>query len=581
MALTVNKHGAVSISIPSVAYYRYETSDGITESVAYPVNGISSDLFGGCTGVKSVSLPSCITELPTGAFRGCTGLRTVSLPSGITVIPGDAFCGCSSLTSVSIPSPVTSIGSCAFSGCSSMTTLPSLANITKIEYGAFAGTGITSLNVPGHIKEIGYGAFSDCKNLKTAVINTGTETMGTSLFSGCTALEELTLPFAARNIADVASDVSVSGSISDIICDVYRTSNTQYLRDNGYAIHKITILGGESIPHDAFYDMTMLDEVVLPDTIQVIGSQAFYGCTGLKNLMIYQLDCVIPDSASTFDPAIAICSWSNSTAQQYAKKYDRSFKNLGTTVYTVNINGIKTTSFVDAETVLTSNQIIPANPYMDGYVFKGWTVNGTLYTTANAVRNAIAAAFDDDPAAPITVDVSYEKKTEMFTVNVSGGRLANGQNGQKYQVSTLMHVTANAPGNGKHFSHWLRNGKKVSTNSTYSFYMPSENVSLVAVYADNTSSVSQTGTAIIESVTASSNKLSFVSVLNVPKNCKFVKGGLVATNNASIGVNVDANNATFVKLSTKATANSKNVKYTWTKSGVGSGTWYVRGYLVY
>jgi hypothetical protein len=65
------------------------------------------------------------------------------------------------------------------------------------------------------------------------------------------------------------------------------------------------------------------------------------------------------------------------------------------------------------------------------------------------------------------------------------------------------------------------------------------------------------------------------------KNCKFVKGGLVATSNANIGVKVDATNATCVKLTTKATANSKNVKYTWTKSGVGSSTWYVRGYLVY
>ena len=109
--------------------------------------------------------------------------------------------------------------------------------------------------------------------------------------------------------------------------------------------------------------------------------------------------------------------------------------------------------------------------------------------------------------------------------------------------------------------------------------MPSEDVELVAVFTDAT--VDPVGTAIIESVNANGSKLSFVSVLNIPKNCKFVKGGLVATNNASIGVNVDANNATYVKLSTKATVNSKNVKYTWTKSGVGSGAWYVRGYLIY
>ena len=55
----------------------------------------------------------------------------------------------------------------------------------------------------------------------------------------------------------------------------------------------------------------------------------------------------------------------------------------------------------------------------------------------------------------------------------------------------------------------------------------------------------------------------------------------MATSNANIGVNVDANSAAYVKLTTKATANSKYVKYTWTKSGVGSSTWYVCDYLVY
>ena len=55
----------------------------------------------------------------------------------------------------------------------------------------------------------------------------------------------------------------------------------------------------------------------------------------------------------------------------------------------------------------------------------------------------------------------------------------------------------------------------------------------------------------------------------------------MATTNSEIGENVDAETAEYVKLSTKATANSKNVKYTWTKSVSGDTVVFVKAYLVY
>ena len=165
-----------------------------------------------------------------------------------------------------------------------------------------------------------------------------------------------------------------------------------------------------------------------------------------------------------------------------------------------------------------------------------------------------------------------------YHISVTDGKLSTGKTSGDIQVSKLVTVKAGTVA-GKTFSHWERNGKKVSTNATYSFYMPSEDVTLTAVF--NETAADPAGTAIIESVKAASNKLSFVSVLNIPKNCKYVKGGLVATTDATIGENVSADSAQFVKLSTKATANSKNVKYTWTKSVSGETVVYVRAYLVY
>ena len=270
--------------------------------------------------------------------------------------------------------------------------------------------------------------------------------------------------------------------------------------------------------------------------------------------------------------------YDNDTLGNYQEKYltlsEQSYVEVAAkevTLDIIDINGIReTVNIPDFD-----NYALP-QVTLDGYDFNGWNVNGTLYTSATTAKAAIEELADSNTA--ITLKLVYTKKIQSYAVSVSGGKLSNGKTSSNVQVSNLVTVKANAPAAGKKFSHWMRNGVKVSTNATYSFYMPSEDVTLAAVYEDT---ATPAGTAIIESVTVASNKVSFVSVLNIPKNCKFVKGGLVATNNASIGVNVDANNATYVKLSTKATVNSKNVKYTWTKSGVGSGAWYVRGYLIY
>ena len=185
---------------------------------------------------------------------------------------------------------------------------------------------------------------------------------------------------------------------------------------------------------------------------------------------------------------------------------------------------------------------------------------------------------------PLSFAYAEEQAAETYSVTVNGGKMSTGKTSGTVQVSKLVTVKASPAPTGEKFSHWERNGMMISTNSIYSFYMPSYDIDLEAVFVSASNEVDEVGTAIIESVTPNQTegKLSFVSVLNVPKNFTYVKGGLVATSDSNIGTNVDASNATYVKLSTKGTARTKNLKYTWTKSGVTEDViWYVKGYLVY
>ena len=94
--------------------------------------------------ITSVSIPSTVKSIGTGAFQNCTELTSVSLPSGLTSLGNVAFKNCQSLTSVSIPSSLGSIGAGAFQGCSSLTSAYIPSSVTSIGTNAF-NTGNNNL----------------------------------------------------------------------------------------------------------------------------------------------------------------------------------------------------------------------------------------------------------------------------------------------------------------------------------------------------------------------------------------------------------------------------------------------------
>ena len=59
-------------------------------------------------------------------YYGCSGLTSITLPNSVTSIGDKAFYNCSSLTSTIIPNSVTSIGGAAFFGCSGLTSVTCL-----------------------------------------------------------------------------------------------------------------------------------------------------------------------------------------------------------------------------------------------------------------------------------------------------------------------------------------------------------------------------------------------------------------------------------------------------------------------
>lgn len=86
-----------------------------------PVTCIGDSAFNRCSTLKSVTIPSSVTEIWHRAFLNCHSLEDVNIPASVTAMGYYVFSGCKSLKSITIPTSVTYIGGNAFQGCDDIT----------------------------------------------------------------------------------------------------------------------------------------------------------------------------------------------------------------------------------------------------------------------------------------------------------------------------------------------------------------------------------------------------------------------------------------------------------------------------
>jgi hypothetical protein len=170
---------------------------------------------------------------------------------------------------------------------------------------------------------------------------------------------------------------------------------------------------------------------------------------------------------------------------------------------------------------------------------------------------------------------------DTFRISVKNGTFKDGSTISYFDKNAIVVVKADAAEEGYKFGYWKKNGVTISYNPTYTFYATTGEIELEAVYLEDTDNIEKYGNAKIESVTPDkeNSKIQFVSILNVPDDCKILKAGIVATSDAEKGANLTAENADFVRADE---TDKHNYKYTWTKTKVTDDQiWYVKGYLVY
>lgn len=282
---------------------------------------IDCGAFNFCSNLYSISLPDCLTTIGAFAFSCCEELQDITLPDSLTKIGDYAFSECKKLD-IWLPDFLERIGMGAFEKCESLSLLFLSPNIEEIGEDAFSGCDRISLKVyDGSYAEqyaqdndISYTTMDQyCGTVHNAENGTIIKKVwsreqyieldeengiaGYSIDNDHCPAEEITV-FIPASITSIESSW-YNGTIvcgADVVAFEVDSDNPSFKDIDGVLFSRD---GTRLIeyPHgrkDSYYRVpdgvieicdnalnwnSNLTEIVLPDSLQVIGDSAFLGCS--------------------------------------------------------------------------------------------------------------------------------------------------------------------------------------------------------------------------------------------------------------------------------------------------------------
>lgn len=265
-----------------------------------------------------MTIPSGLTNIADGAFRHWCS-RHIIIEDGLAEIGTEAFAQ-SAIKSVDIPVSVKKIGAGAFTGCKKLKTIrfggtkehwkglvarnPELL-FKKVRcadglfYEPVAGMKITDLSVVGHTKripksaeipdgitKISERAFSGCKALESMTIPASTKEIGGNAFHGCSSLKSVRFGGTIEQwteIPDIFSSRELLAASITCADGGLRTEDRNGLCLLGAVVYECTDKKAQSItiPNDVkkilshVFSDTRIENLEIPEGVREIGEFGF------------------------------------------------------------------------------------------------------------------------------------------------------------------------------------------------------------------------------------------------------------------------------------------------------------------
>jgi len=327
-SMTTATIGTTAKSIGDYTFYNCKKLENIV--IGYNVETIGDYAFYNCS-LGRVTIPSVTTSIGeyafaynlkmtkavlrknlltigNAAFKNCGLLTTINIPTTVTHIGREAFENCTSISALIIPTGVTEINNRAFSNCTSLSSIELKGNVTKIGAWAFYNNDFESFIIPETVTVIGNSAFRKCDKLTNITIPSDSKQIGDAVFLNCSALRNVSMPDSVDEVGNSVffynDDLTIfirnnNGYISNNMLEmqgmvhVVLDSEISAIGDNSFAscyaletvsYDKESVSIGEykfskrlkTIGNEVFKDNPKLRNLIVPDTLEKVGTNAFY-----------------------------------------------------------------------------------------------------------------------------------------------------------------------------------------------------------------------------------------------------------------------------------------------------------------
>lgn len=232
---------------------------------------------------KTVSIPSkikdkTVTKLGDALFADNTSIESIIVPEGVTAIGGSCFAGCTKLVSVSLPDSLKALGTAehgfVFSGCKSLAQITLPKGLTAIEQGLFMNCSkLKEIKLPDKIASIGYAAFSECSGLMVIDIPAAVKSINGYAFDSCSGLTAINVN--SKNKSYCSSDGVL-----------YNKDRTKLIRCPAAKANAPISSSVIEISAGGFEGNSVMTSVIIPSKVSIIGKAAFRNCTKLKNFYV-------------------------------------------------------------------------------------------------------------------------------------------------------------------------------------------------------------------------------------------------------------------------------------------------------